>query len=63
MHIAVKTDDICSIKTIVVVTADKNFVAVRHVAEPVQKVDCLGFASGQGKVTGMYQNISIGQII
>ena len=63
MNIVVKTVDFCSIKTIVVVTADEYFVAIRNVAEPVHKVDCLGFASVQGKVTGMYQNISIGQII
>ena len=45
MHIAIKTADIGSIKAIVMVPADENFVFIRQVAEPVEKVNRFLFAT------------------
>lgn len=62
MHIAIKTADIGSIKAIVMVPADENFVFIRQVAEPVEKVNRFLFATYHTEITGMYHHISLGQI-
>lgn len=62
MHIVVKTIDIGSIHAVIVVAADENLVAIRQIAEPVEKINRFLLATNHAKVTGMYHHISLGQI-
>lgn len=62
MHIVVKAMDIGSIKAVVMVAADENLVAIRQIAEPVEKVDRFLLATDHAEITGMYHHIGLGQI-
>jgi hypothetical protein len=62
MHIVVKPVDVGSIKAVVMIAANKDFVAIRQVAEPVEKVNRFLLASGHTEISRMYHQIGIGQI-
>mgnify|MGYP007026883885 CR=1 FL=1 len=62
MHIVVKAINIGSIKAVVMVAADENLVAIRQIAEPVEKVNRLLLATDHAEIAGMNHHISRGQI-
>lgn len=62
MNIVVKTIDICSIKKIVVVTANENLVAVRQFAEPVEKINRFLLAPDHAEIAGMHYHIRVRQL-
>lgn len=62
MHIVVKAVDVGSVEAIVMVATNKDFVAIWYVAEPIEKVNRLLFATDHAKITGVYHYISFRQI-
>ena len=59
MHIIVKTVDVRSIQTLIVIAADEYLMAIREVAKPVEKVNRLLLATNHAEITGMYHHICI----
>lgn len=62
MHVAVQSVYIGSIKAVVMVAADKDFVLVRQVAEPVEEINGFLLGSNHTEVAGMYHDIGLWQI-
>lgn len=62
MHIVVEPADSGSIKALVMVAADENFMPIWQVAEPFEKVNCLLLGTHHAEVTGMNHHVSLGQI-
>ena len=62
MHIVVKSIDIGSIQTVIVVPADEYLMAIRQIAEPIEEINGFLLGSNHTKVSGMYHHIGIGQI-
>ena len=60
MYVAVQSVDIGSVEAIVMVAADKDFVLVRQVTEPVEEVDGFLLRAYHAEVTGMYHHIGLG---
>lgn len=62
MHIVVKAIDVGSIKAVIMVAADENLVAIRQIAEPVEKVNRFLLTTDHAEITGMYHHIGLRQI-
>lgn len=62
MDILVKSIDIGSIQTIIVVPADEYLMAIRQIAEPIEEINGFLLGSNHTKVSGMYHHIGLGQI-
>lgn len=63
MYVWVEAVDVRSVEAIIMVAANENLMCIREVAEPVEKVDGLGFRTHHTEITGMYHHIGFGQIL
>lgn len=62
MHVAVQSVDVGAIQTVVMVAADKDFVAVWQITKPVKEINGFPLGPDHTEVTGMYHHIGLGQI-
>lgn len=62
MHVVIETIDVSPIKAVVMVAADENLVAIRQIAELVEKVNRFLLTTDHAEITRMYHHISLGQI-
>ena len=60
MYIVVEPVDVSAIQEVIVVAADENLVAIRQIAEPVEKVNRFLLATDHAEIAGMNHYISLG---